>query len=208
MEGCTETERKILDMWPKFEDGGYVMLGDEVAYDYHEDERVGNVVAIRFPDKRPFKHTFALDMEDNGRFTEARYIIGSKVKRPAPKVLDFDGVPIREGDTVWYRSLCGTGSMRKATVTGFDENDLDVKLATLKDEAGKIWHVKPKYITHTRPDSWERLEKDAESIRQIIACNFGDFSPSDFKQSGDSLQDCVIDLIRRAKALADKGAGQ
>lgn len=62
--------------------------------------------------------------------------------------------------------------------------------------------LKPKWLTHTEPDSWERLEEDAESIRQTIARNFGDFSPSDFKQSGDSLQDRVSDIVRRAKALA------
>ena len=48
------------------------------------------------------------------------------------RVLDADGVEIRAGDTVWFRSLSTGDRMRKATVTGFGEYSLDGPLATLK----------------------------------------------------------------------------
>ena len=55
------------------------------------------------------------------------------------------------------------------------------------------------------PDSWERLEGDAEALRNDIAWNLGDFSPSDFEDDGDSVQNRVVALVRRAKALAEAG---
>ena len=113
-----------------------------------------------------------------------------KLKRPVQSVLDADGVEIKVCDTVWYRSLCTMGSMRKAMVTGFDENCLGGKLATLKDEAGKTWYIDPKKITHVQHDSWERLEEDAADL---------DDMPCDFNAK---------DLIRRAKALAGVEVGR
>lgn len=247
----TERERRILDMWPRFEDGELVWFGDSVEHDgtmetvqgfklYRSGPAYLSVVGIdtekwlRIEDyksvKRPAPKVLDADgveihvgdtvwhedgseqlVEEMNRYG-VRCFDGDKRRtfnpkylthtRPAPKVLDADRVEIHVGDTIWYRSLCTMGPMRKATVTGFGEHSLDGPLATLKDEAGRTWHIDPKKVTHVQPDSWERLEEDAEGIRQIIACNFGDFSPSDFKQSGDSLQDRVSGLVRRAKALA------
>ena len=56
-----------------------------------------------------------------------------------------------------------------------------------------------------RPDSWERLEEDAEGIRRDIAMYLGDYSQSDFEEPGDSVQSRVVDLVRRARALAERG---
>ena len=127
---------------------------------------------------------------------------GERVKRPEPKVLDADGVEIKVGDTVY-----GIGRTEHQFEV-IDPHHIDPEVGEAfsvrcydSDEHEEC-HCKPKLLTHTRPDSWERLEEDAESIRQTIAYNFGDFSPSDFKRSGDSLQDRVSDIVRRAKALA------
>ena len=103
--------------------------------------------------------------------------------RQAPKVLDADGAEIHVGDTVWYRGLYSRGFTHKATVTGFGEHSLDGPLATLKDEAGKTWHIDPKKITHVRPDSWERLEEDAAKHPCLCAA---DVKGSKF----DSCSDC------------------
>ena len=120
------------------------------------------------------------------------------------RVLDADGVEIRAGDTVWFRSLSIGDRMRKATVTGFGERNLDVRLASVEDEAGKTWHIDPKRITHTPPDSWERLEEDVNAIvtgdglyhRLNNYCNARDLG-------GDDVMCLTIgDIVRRAKALA------
>ena len=194
----TETERRILDMWPKFEDGSYVMYEDEFEFGgdaktaYGFNFGIGGRVSI---------------CSDKG--SHVRLPNSERVKRPAPKVLDADGMEIKVGDTVWFRSLSTGALMRKATVTGFGEHSLDGPLATLKDEAGRTWHIDPKKVTHVQPDSWERLEEDAKK---------GNFEYLGHSQSscdgcylnGKSACDeyVRIDLIRRAKALAEKEAAR
>lgn len=176
----TERERRILDMWPRFEDGKPVMLGDKYEdNEGHECFASGVHLDIDGP-----------SLVDSEGFHDL-YRKGKRVKRPAPKVLDADGVEIEVGDTVW--TLDGL----EGVVTKVDDG-----AAYIAYESDYAQREEADNLTHVQPDSWERLEEDAESIRQIIACNFGDFSPSDFKQSGDSLQDRVSDLARRAKALA------
>lgn len=166
----SERERQILDMWPKFEDGEYVWFGDRVY------ELCGKVYGVCLDDDAISLRTAYLD--------HMPLDFGERVKRLEPEVLDADGVEIKVGDTVWFRSLSTGDRMRKATVTGFGEHSLDGPLATLKDEAGKTLHIDPKKITHVQPDSWKRLEEDAVDL---------DDMPCDFNAK---------DLIRRAKALA------
>ena len=107
-----------------------------------------------------------------------------KLKRPVQSALDADGVEIKVGDTVWCRNLCTKDFTSKATVVGFYEYRQDVQLVTLRDEMGWTCHIDPKRITHIAPDSWERLEEDAEFNDEtgIVGGN--------------------LDIVRRAKALA------
>lgn len=195
----TERERRILDMWPRFEDGEPVMVGDAVEPPTHG---AVSVEAIEFSRGK----VCVKDAED-GDWNTSMFAM-HPLKRPETKVLDADGVEIHEGEI-----LRGVGRSQHLFKV-IDPHHIDpevgeafsVRCIDLDDSE---WcHCRPELLTHTRPDSWERLEEDAESIRQAIACNFGDFSPSNFKQSGDSLQDRVIDIIRRAKALAGAEAGR
>ena len=184
----SEKERRILDMWPRFEDGEPVMIGDGV------DGLGGEIIDVYIAEN------VAYIWNNSANCMHLRH--GERVKRPAPKVLDADGVEVHVGDTVFERE---TGEEYKVerVFSGAPDPDFPDHAIRCNKVADPIMHVfKPDQLTHTRPDSWERLEEDAESIRQTIACNFGDFSPSDFKQGGDSLQDRVSDLVRRAKALA------
>lgn len=161
----TERERHILDIWPRFEDGELVMPGDKVHYSSaYNDETEIEVESITEMDG------YFVLCDDECRSNQ--YEQGQRVKRPAPKVLDADGVEIKVGDTVWhedgseqlveklnrYGARCFDGDKRRT----FD----------------------PKYLTHTRPDSWKRLEMDAELNDEtgIVGGN--------------------LDIVRRAKALA------
>lgn len=175
----TERERHILDIWPRFEDGEPVMFGDRFI-DHKANERTVRSVIVNNDgvELRTFDGTF--DWHETGE----------RVKSPIQSVLDADGVEIRAGDTVWFRSLSTGDRMRKATVTGFGEHSLDGPLATLQDEAGGTWHIDPKKVTHVQPDSWERLEEDAEFNDEtgIVGGN--------------------LDIVRRAKALAGVEAGR
>ena len=175
----TERERHILDMWPRFEDGKPLMVGDRFI-DHKVNERTVRSVIVNGDgvELRTFDGTF--DWHETGE----------RVKSPIQSVLDTDGVEIRAGDTVWFRSLSTGDRMRKATVTGFGEHSLDGPLATLQDEAGGTWHIDPKKVTHVQPDSWERLEEDAEFNDEtgIVGGN--------------------LDIVRRAKKLAGVEVGR
>ena len=176
----TERERLILDMWPKFEDGEPVMIGDEATSNKNQ----------RFTVKRiEFRHGKWML---NDSVTEGHYLNGKSgepFKRPAPKVLDADGVEIKVGDTVWHHSGFAHG-----VVTSIDAGSL---MGTVRYVNGVVeFRDAAKDLTHTCPDSWERLESDAA------------LSPADYVEKRGlrtdlyAYQEMPIDLVRRAKALA------
>ena len=77
--------------WPFYEDGEPVRLGEHWQQDGY-DWSITSIDSIEFA-------------EDGVRFeneyADAFYRYGERVKRPAPQVLDADGVEIRVGDTVY-----------------------------------------------------------------------------------------------------------
>lgn len=81
--------------WPRFEDGEQVRIGDEISW---RDEG-GVVNSIELQDGGYFILHAADGAED---WILPQYFPGERVKRPAPKVLDADGVEIRVGDTVYH----------------------------------------------------------------------------------------------------------
>ena len=181
----TDREREILDMWPRFEDGEYVWFGDET------DRIVGKVIAIQFGAALV---SFWNDSDDRVYMD-----YGERVMRPTHKVLDADGVEIKAGDTVWHEdgSEQLVEEMNRYGVRCFDGD--------------KRRTFDPKYLTHTRPDSWERLEEDAAKDE----CDYFGFSDTECTEGDgcpacDDSPDCyrakIRDLVRRAKALA--GAGE
>ena len=171
----SEREKLILDMWPKFEDGEYVWFGDEV------DGLRGGIDNIDLYEQT----TNLYDVDVNLIMS-----FGERLKRPAPKVLDADGVEIKVGDTVY-----GIGRTEHQFEV-IDPHHIDPEVGEAfsvrcydSDEHEEC-HCKPKLLTHTRPDSWERFEEDAADL---------DDMPCDFNAK---------DLIRRAKALAGAEAGR
>lgn len=171
----SEREKLILDMWPKFEDGEYVWFGDEV------DGLRGGIDNIDLYERTA--NLYDVDVNLIMSF-------GERLKRPAPKVLDADGVEIEAGDTVY-----GIGRT-KHRFEVIDPHHIDPEVGEAfsvrcydRDELEEC-HCKPKLLAHTRPDSWERLEEDAADL---------DDMPCDFNAK---------DLIRRAKALAGAEAGR
>lgn len=180
----TDMERRILDMWPKFEDGEYVWIGDDVSG----------------MDVRSFVFTESGVMVTNltsvPAYGEYRKY-GEPLKRPEPKVLDADGMEIKVGDTVWhaYGSEWLVEELNRYGVRCFD--------------GAKRRTFSPTFLTHTRPDSWERLEKDAEKGN----CEYLGRSQSScdgcYLNGKSACDEYVrIDLVRRAKALAEKEAAR
>lgn len=186
----TERERAILDMWPRFEDtGDPVMVGD--AYiDGSGDCNI--IVAVRICDA-------CVDLVGEDGFLTG-FKPGERVKRPAPKVLDADGVEIKVGDTVY--DVRG----ERFTVT-----DIEGGLLGLSQDGFIIgsWMPADQFSISLR-DSWERLEEDAAKYPCLYA---EDVKGSKF----DSCSDCPWHsecggsrerevmaryIVRRAKALA------
>lgn len=93
--GVEEIKKRLMPEgmeWPMFEDGDPVRIGDEFM---GKDGKTYTVQQVQFIGK-----CFSLyDFCDRKAQFNAFY--GERVKRPATKVLDADGVEIRVGDTVY-----------------------------------------------------------------------------------------------------------
>ena len=134
----------------------------------------------------------------------------SKCQRPAPKVLDADGLPLREGETVWVTkdSPCDAPLAKGDEVT---VKYTHPRFVGVEDEAGESWVVRSDHLTHERPDSWERLEEDATIApvsycvgRGLPCCEVREGDPE--PDLADFTEAMARDIVRRAKALAERDA--
>lgn len=228
----TDMERRILDIWPKFEDGSYVWFGD--AYiDTDDDEN--EAVEVLF--SRENVDLVGLE----GFYTG--FNPSERVKRPAPKVLDADGVEIKVGDRVYsicngdsyiVRAINGSGTLEfegfeykgwfptifthtqpaidadgvlikvgdKVWVDGVSEScevaKVESGIVQVRYADGDTFECCSSDLTHEQPESWERLEKDARQLDINLNDTTDDYPRMNFAR----------DLIRRAKALAEKEAAR
>lgn len=120
-------------------------------------------------------------------------------------VFAADGKPLREEETVWGNK---GGSYHLTSVHDgkvFARHVGGSFGAEVESAGGEgLYRLRADQLTHERPDSWERLEEDASDVIYDIGLHLGDYSPSGFKEKGDSVQDRVRDIVRRAKALAER----
>ena len=93
-------------------------------------------------------------------------------------VLAADGRPLREGETVYKLD-----DDRPYTLKRFDGDHVYINAGGSPFD---IWTF-PNKLTHERPDSWERIEEDARSCTCVME---------------------AIDLVRRARALAERERGE
>ena len=202
--GLSERERAILDMWPRFEDGEYVWFGDAV-----EAHHGGAIIveAIEFT-----RGAVCVKDAADGDWNTSMYAM-RPLKRPAPEVLDADGVEIKVGDTVYEPRMYGDNSF---TVSRFTKNR-DGRTLVMVEEMGS--GVFPETVTHTRPGSWERLEEDAckgvceyaGAYRKHGTIDSHECDTCRFYNEGDG-PSCDMqmarDIVRRAKALAGVEVGE
>ena len=118
----------LVDAWPRFEGGEPVRFLDDFER-YGEENGVSAVTMYS-------DGSFALNFR--------AYSKGERVKRPAPKVLDADGVEIREGDTVWH-----VHDLDKFTVT--NSNNGENLSVSCMGEDGKEYCCYPNGLTHRSP---------------------------------------------------------
>lgn len=183
----SEREREILDMWPRFEDGEPVMVGDEATSNKNR----------RFTVKRiEFMH--GKWMLNDSR-TEGHYRNGKsceRMNRPALKMRDADGVEINVGDKVWLLN----GIDNELVVEEIDDESGWVGTRSANGGCLSVYNT---HLTHTRPDSWERLEEDASKDTCVYFGGTGHFDCSECSSGGvNCFRRMKLDIIRRAKALA------
>ena len=180
-------------VWPCV-DGKPVVTGD-VLWDSDGTRR--RVTEVRF-----WREGCYVVMDDRsewgGLVMDREY---ARTEPPKP-VLDRDGVPIEPGDVVWGED--GLDWL----VTGFrwDNGDHVVEATAM----GEVKQLKPEWLTHEEPESWERLEEDAAKG----ACAYfgsSEFSCKEchfFGREHDCSGLMAMDIVRRAKALAGVGADE
>ena len=189
--------------WPRFEDGTPVGIGDDVSVG-------GEAWKVRCAILR--EEYWALSVERDYDTATVRGDYGERVKRPTPKVLDADGVPIEVGDTVY-----GDDDPEQLIVDSFDGPGC-VCLTLAKSPSGMLYTIEPSRLSHERPDSWERLEADAAKEAceyagarknpadpdryTCIECPYHELSPCTFAGCNKQMR---LDIMRRAKALAKAG---
>lgn len=172
--------------WPRFDDGEKVKFGDQfIRYD-------GEVSPV-------FK--FAVNTIDgfNVFDSEGEFIIthGKRIKRPGSEVLGADGLPIKVGETVWY---VGEPLVR-GTVEAVGEGEVML--------AGDGVYA-PLDLTHTQPDTQERIDDDATMYPHEYCKKHGiqagtpdnaTFALSDF------VEPMALDLLRRQRELDARTMG-
>lgn len=159
--------------WPRFEDGGLVRIGDELEFE-------GKTMRVYLATLNNNRWTLLCEHDGiDGRLIGS---YGERVNRPAPEVLDADGVPIKVGDVVYF--VGGSGVRYAVKDIGFEPDGAFVDII---DEEGRYsTMVNPENLTHERPDSWRLWGDDLD-----MAVKVGEVDK--------------VEMMRRAKALAKAG---
>ena len=217
LRGLRDENEKLRDMvrepqlpdgveWPRFEDGGLVKVGDEIEH----GGKAWEVDAICFD-----REGWSMALSRNLDISRMSGSYGEPAKRPTPKVLDADGVPIRVGDTVYFAD----GNRSALIVERIDANGGKPAVDLVYAGERIHWHsANPEKLTHEPPDSWERLEEDAakrvceyagaqKSIADAdrytcLECPYDEPGPHTDAGCHERMR---LDLVRRAKALAKAG---
>lgn len=118
-------------------------------------------------------------------------------------VLDADGAPIREGDTVWFKT--SGREMRVDKIEHRPESIWPEGFWALEIFAdGSTSNAAPvDVLTHTKPEppeSWERIEEDAG----CTATKYNERRGTIFTTK----QQVARDLVRRCRALAERERGE
>ena len=121
----------LVEAWPRFEDDSPVRLLDD--FERYGDENGVSVVTM-YSDG-----SFALNFR--------AYSKGERVNRPAPKVLDADGKPLRVGETVWH-----VDNGIEFTVIGLPRSS-EYQAVKLRLDDGAVTGLDPDQLTHERPES-------------------------------------------------------
>ena len=123
----------LVESWPRFDDDAPLGCGDEVMTSDGAVKVEGLSLTI---------------CDTDGGVTSVPF--GKRVKRPAPKVLDADGMEIRAGDTVWSTREPKSGTVVYAYPPG-DDGQPSVKVGAFWHHASELTHRAPVLAADGRP---------------------------------------------------------
>lgn len=181
--------------WPRFEDGALAVPGDDSGE--FPNAVHGGIGWVRFG--RGGTVEVENDWTFPGEAMRHPLVAGERVKRPAPKALDADGVETREGDTVW--DVDGFGPFTVKRLPG--ERDATVLL----ERGGTFYYRYAERLTHEPPDSLERFEADCDAISEAeedegsLYAALADYCARRGLSGDDHISLVARDLARRARAL-------
>ena len=184
---------KVLDA-----DGAEIRVGDTVYYVDGREQRVNTVARLTDNGCVQFG---TINEAGYVTYCEAACIQPNLLTHRAP-VLAADGLPLREGETVYvcvdypYSADIVKGeavSVRSA----YGSNDAEVV-----DRKGDVWFVDADQLTHKPFDSWERLEDDATRPPRDYCGMLLHWAIIPEQNDGHYIEGMASDLVRRAKALA------
>ena len=238
--------------WPRFEDDEPVRPSDKLL-DKDGDwfEAVSFVFTCDWWSIRGYQTEGFGDLNDKTRRTLEGMSYGARIKRPAPKALDADGVeirvgdvlyrksdgrmvkvaevyaktfidaddyvrpgdgfthrapvlaadgnPLREGETVWY--VPTPNEAKECKVEELPEREKGERAVCLRALDGTIISCPTRYVTHEHLDSWERLEEDSGKNPFDYCKDVG--HRLDTFENSEAYK--ARDLVRRARALAERG---
>ena len=142
--------------WPVFEDGEPVRPGDRLLDKGGDWFEAGSFVfTCDWWSVRGYQTEGFGDLNDETRRKLEGMAYGTCVKRPAPKVLDADGVEIHVGDTVWATNGHGPFEVTRTVYA-------DRLRVICDDEKNGHLNVYPEMLTHQRPV----LDADGVEIRE------------------------------------------
>ena len=142
-----EVERRLLARlmpegyeWPRYESGEPLRYEDRYVYDGRERE-------VWHVDFDSYGEPTILNKDGTRSHTDK----GERVKRPAPKVLDADGVEIRVGDVLYYVD----GREQRVNTVARLTDDGYVQFGRI-NEAGYVTYceaacIQPNQLTHRAP---------------------------------------------------------
>ena len=130
----------LVEAWPRFEDGEPVRIGDEVDF----DGEGGAASSVELQDD---EHFVIHACDGAGDYSHRNFRPGERVKRPAPKVLDADGVEIHVGDRVWSTQLDEPHEWIVIDPHE-DRDDSQTVLVSIGDRTGR---ARPENLTHRVP---------------------------------------------------------
>ena len=121
--------------WPRFEDDAPVRMCEEAA----KNSESFNISTVTLCNGGDFLLNFRA------------YPKGKRVKRPAPKVYDADGVEIKRGDTVWPTENPKDGYVLGGEVLTMARADGGRIRVDFLDESGNISTYYASELTHRKP---------------------------------------------------------